>query len=85
MGAESGGGPGLTSAACSVTDTRSTPAPRLVVDTPAGAGLYRLDGDYAGTSGEVQDGLFKLSAALRPADGSAPAIAEAALAPAIAE
>ena len=61
------------------------PAPLLVVDTHAGAGLYRLDGDYAGTSGEVQDGLFKLSAALRPADGSGPAIPEAELAPAIAD
>ncbi|MDO8277697.1 MAG: 23S rRNA (adenine(2030)-N(6))-methyltransferase RlmJ, partial [Burkholderiaceae bacterium] len=28
-----------------------------VIDTHAGAGLYRLDGDYAGTSGEAQDGV----------------------------
>jgi 23S rRNA (adenine2030-N6)-methyltransferase len=41
-----------------------------VVDTHAGAGLYRLDGDYAGTSGEAADGVIKLFAALRPADPS---------------
>jgi 23S rRNA (adenine2030-N6)-methyltransferase len=38
-------------------------APLLAVDTHAGAGLYRLDGDYAGTSGESADGIFKLAAA----------------------
>jgi 23S rRNA (adenine2030-N6)-methyltransferase len=38
-----------------------------VVDTHAGAGLYRLDGDYAGTSGEAADGVIKLFAALKPA------------------
>jgi len=37
-----------------------------VVDTHAGAGLYRLDGDYAGTSGEAADGVIKLFAALKP-------------------
>ena len=31
-----------------------------VIDTHAGAGLYRLDGDYTETSGEAQDGIFKL-------------------------
>ncbi|KQX24582.1 23S rRNA (adenine(2030)-N(6))-methyltransferase RlmJ [Variovorax sp. Root434] len=31
-----------------------------VVDTHAGAGLYRLDGDYAGTSGEAADGILRL-------------------------
>lgn len=31
-----------------------------VVDTHAGAGLYRLDGDYAGKSGEAGDGVLKL-------------------------
>jgi 23S rRNA (adenine2030-N6)-methyltransferase len=35
-----------------------------VVDTHAGAGLYRLDGDYAGKSGESIDGVLKLFAAL---------------------
>jgi 23S rRNA (adenine2030-N6)-methyltransferase len=33
-----------------------------VVDTHAGAGLYRLDSDFAGTSGEAQDGVLKLLA-----------------------
>ncbi|MEO8388898.1 23S rRNA (adenine(2030)-N(6))-methyltransferase RlmJ [Polaromonas sp.] len=31
-----------------------------VIDTHAGAGLYRLDGDYTETSGEAQEGIFKL-------------------------
>ena len=31
-----------------------------VIDTHAGAGLYRLDGDYTETSGEAQDGIFRL-------------------------
>ena len=31
-----------------------------VIDTHAGAGLYRLDGDYTETSGEAKDGVFKL-------------------------
>ena len=31
-----------------------------LVDTHAGAGLYRLDGDYSETGGEAQDGIFKL-------------------------
>jgi 23S rRNA (adenine2030-N6)-methyltransferase len=31
-----------------------------VLDTHAGAGLYRLDGDYASTSGEAADGIFRL-------------------------
>ena len=39
-----------------------------VIDTHAGAGLYRLDGDYTETSGEAQDGIFKLlSASNQPA------------------
>ena len=33
-----------------------------VLDTHAGAGLYRLDGDYAETSGEAANGLFRLFA-----------------------
>ena len=36
-----------------------------VLDTHAGAGLYRLDSDYAATSGEARDGVLKLFAALR--------------------
>ena len=41
-----------------------------VLDTHAGAGLYRLDGDYASTSGEAADGILRLLAspqALTPA------------------
>ena len=49
-----------------------------VVDTHAGAGLYRLDGDYAGTSGEAADGVIKLFAALKPPDKTPPAIADVA-------
>jgi len=49
-----------------------------VVDTHAGAGLYRLDGDYAGTSGEAADGVLKLFAALKPAKGGNSAIKEIA-------
>lgn len=33
-----------------------------VVDTHAGAGLYRLDDEFANTSGEAQDGFLKLVA-----------------------
>ena len=44
-----------------------------VVDTHAGAGLYRLDGDYAGTSGEAADGVLRLLSPSRtarpPAEG----------------
>ena len=49
-----------------------------VVDTHAGAGLYRLDGDYAGTSGEAEDGVFKLFSALAPAGSAPPAIKDIA-------
>jgi 23S rRNA (adenine2030-N6)-methyltransferase len=49
-----------------------------VVDTHAGAGLYRLDGDYAGTSGEAADGILKLAALAGKGQ-----IGEQALAPAI--
>jgi len=37
-------------------------APLTVVDTHAGAGLYRLDGDYADTSGEAAQGVLQLLA-----------------------
>lgn len=33
-----------------------------VIDTHAGAGLYRLDSDFADTSGEARDGILKLLA-----------------------
>jgi 23S rRNA (adenine2030-N6)-methyltransferase len=36
-----------------------------VFDTHAGAGLYRLDGDYATTSGEAADGYLKLIAEIK--------------------
>ncbi len=49
-----------------------------VVDTHAGAGLYRLDGDYAGTSGEAADGVIKLFAALRPGGKAKPTIPDIA-------
>ena len=32
----------------------------MVLDTHAGAGLYRLDGDYAETSGEAANGILRL-------------------------
>ncbi|MCD2512807.1 23S rRNA (adenine(2030)-N(6))-methyltransferase RlmJ [Comamonas endophytica] len=34
-----------------------------VLDTHAGAGLYRLDGDYASKSGEASEGVLKLAQA----------------------
>ena len=42
-----------------------------VVDTHAGAGLYRLDGDYASKSAESADGVMRLF----PASNDAPALA----------
>ncbi len=50
------------------------PAALMVVDTHAGAGLYRLDDDFAGTSGESDDGIRKLLAADLPVP--APAVAD---------
>ena len=44
-----------------------------VFDTHAGAGLYRLDGDYAQTSAEASQGFLKLIAA-KPEQPFAPAI-----------
>ncbi len=37
-----------------------------VIDTHAGAGLYRLDGDYTETSGEAREGIFKLLSKEKP-------------------
>ncbi len=48
-----------------------------VLDTHAGAGLYRLDGDYAETSGEAANGILKLLAAPEP--GQEPLVAAPAL------
>ena len=46
-----------------------------VLDTHAGAGLYRLDGDYASTSGEAGDGVLRLlGAAGAPAPSLVPAL-----------
>jgi 23S rRNA (adenine2030-N6)-methyltransferase len=47
-----------------------------VIDTHAGAGLYRLDGDYTETSGEAKDGVFRLlSASNQPPADVKPALA----------
>ncbi len=48
------------------------PAALSVVDTHAGAGLYRLDSDFADTSGEANDGILKLVAS--PLAAEAPAL-----------
>ena len=64
-------------------------APMAVFDTHAGAGLYRLDGDYAKTSGEAGQGFMRLAnpdasaAAAAPAKAKAPGAAVAELAPAL--
>jgi 23S rRNA (adenine2030-N6)-methyltransferase len=42
-----------------------------VIDTHAGAGLYRLDGDYSQTSGEAGEGVMRLARALREASVAA--------------
>ena len=50
----------------------------VAIDTHAGAGLYRLDGDYAGTSGESADGVVKLFSALKPVKPAVAAIEDIA-------
>jgi 23S rRNA (adenine2030-N6)-methyltransferase len=45
-----------------------------VLDTHAGAGLYRLDGDYASKSGEASEGVLKL--AQTPTEELAPILQE---------
>ena len=58
-----------------------------VIDTHAGAGLYRLDGDYTETSGEALEGILKLLA--KPVaeppkpGGKAKTVVEEPLAPAL--
>ena len=47
-----------------------------VLDTHAGAGLYRLDGDYARTSGEASEGILKLAATDAPGAALAPMLQE---------
>ena len=49
-------------------------APLLLVDTHAGAGIYRLDGGAAQTSGEAEAGIARLR---RTVDAADPAIAAA--------
>jgi len=48
-----------------------------LVDTHAGAGLYRLDGDHSRTGGEADDGVLRLMSALRPAGGTPQAAPQA--------
>lgn len=54
-----------------------------VIDTHAGAGLYRLDGDYTETSGEAGEGILKLISASKlapaPAGRGTPASRKAAV------
>lgn len=52
-----------------------------VLDTHAGAGLYRLDGDYAETSGEAADGFLRLTTL--PAKEAASPLMATGLAPAL--
>jgi len=62
-------------------------SPLAVFDTHAGAGLYRLDGDYAHTSGEAANGFLRLVAptpAPTPTPTPAPAPAKRAKAAAAA-
>ncbi|MEI8325352.1 MAG: 23S rRNA (adenine(2030)-N(6))-methyltransferase RlmJ [Betaproteobacteria bacterium] len=54
-----------------------------VLDTHAGAGLYRLDGDYAQTSGEAADGILRLLVPAAPAQGNKKAAAAAPVSPAL--
>ena len=42
-----------------------------LIDTHAGAGLYRLDSDFSETGGEASDGIFKLMTNQRPASPDA--------------
>lgn len=49
------------------------PTAITVVDTHAGAGLYRLDDDFTATSGEAAEGIFKLREALAP-EAAAPLV-----------
>lgn len=45
------------------------PPALTLVDTHAGAGLYRLDSEFADKGGEAEHGVVRLFAALRPAQG----------------
>ncbi len=54
-----------------------------VFDTHAGAGLYRLDGDYAQTSGEAADGYLKLVESLSSSAQTGPGKADTPTHPAL--
>ena len=54
-----------------------------VLDTHAGAGLYRLDGDYARTSGEAGDGILRMTMRAPGSAGAVGAVGAASLAPAL--
>jgi 23S rRNA (adenine2030-N6)-methyltransferase len=58
-------------------------SPIAVFDTHAGAGLYRLDGDYAQTSGEAADGFLRLRMPPAATDAAAKKKAPLILAPAL--
>ena len=60
--------------------------PLTAFDTHAGAGLYRLDGEYAQTSGEASNGLLRLtqkSPVVKSTTAKAAQPADLALAPAL--
>jgi len=50
-------------------------SPFTVLDTHAGAGLYRLDGDYAQTSGEAGQGFLRLVGQMQSGAVAGPATA----------
>jgi 23S rRNA (adenine2030-N6)-methyltransferase len=64
-----------TALIAAVRHLTAKPIAITVVDTHAGAGLYRLDDDFAGTSGEAQDGIVKLLAS-EAAASAPPAVAD---------
>lgn len=49
--------------------------PLMALDTHAGAGLYRLDGDYANTSGEANQGYLQLCKAITTISSNGQSIA----------
>ena len=57
-------------------------SPMAVFDTHAGAGLYRLDGDYAHTSGEAANGYLRLVAPPAPPATPSPPVKAGKAAPA---
>jgi 23S rRNA (adenine2030-N6)-methyltransferase len=51
-------------------------APLSVIDTHAGAGMYRLDGDLARTSAEAEEGVDRLFEALSAETDLQPLLAD---------